>query len=286
MSAIIIDGKKIAGAVKEALRNEVETLTNQGVRPGLAVILVGEDPASQVYVRNKEQSCIELGMYSEVHRLPEETSQEELLALIRKLNESERIHGILVQKPLPAHIDEKPVIGAISVEKDVDGFHPISMGNLLIGDDGFVPCTPAGVMEMLKAYEIPVAGKRVAVIGRSNIVGKPMAALLIREHATVTVCHSRTENLPEVTREADIVIAAVGRAKMVTPDYIKPGAVVIDVGMNRLEDGKLAGDVDYEAVKEVASAITPVPGGVGRMTIAMLMKNTVQAARRVLESRA
>jgi methylenetetrahydrofolate dehydrogenase (NADP+)/methenyltetrahydrofolate cyclohydrolase len=286
MSATVIDGKKIANQLKETLHSEVGTLIKAGVRPGLAVILVGEDPASQVYVRNKEKSCVDLGIHSEVHRLPADTVQEELIRLIRLLNASVEIHGILVQKPLPAHIDEKAVIGTIAVEKDVDGFHPISVGNLLIGDDGFLPCTPAGVMEMLRACDISVDGKRVAVIGRSNIVGKPMAALLIRENATVTICHSRTVNLPEVTREADIVIAAVGRAEMVKANFIKPGAVVIDVGMNRLPDGKLVGDVDFEAVKEVASAITPVPGGVGRMTIAMLMKNTVEAAHKALESRA
>jgi methylenetetrahydrofolate dehydrogenase (NADP+)/methenyltetrahydrofolate cyclohydrolase len=273
----------IANRLKDTLKSEVEALARAGVRPGLAVILVGEDAASQVYVRNKEKSCIELGIHSEVHRLPENTEQDKLIDLIRLLNASEEIHGILVQKPLPAHIDEKAVIGAIDVNKDVDGFHPISVGNLLIGDDGFVPCTPAGVIELLRAYDISVDGKRVAVIGRSNIVGKPMAALLIRENATVTICHSRTANLPEVTREADIVIAAVGRAEMVKPEHVKPGAVVIDVGMNRLADGKLVGDVDFDAVKEVASAITPVPGGVGRMTIAMLMKNTVEAARHLLE---
>lgn len=286
MPTTIIDGKKIANQVMEALRTEVETLTTSGVQPGLAVILVGEDPASQVYVRNKEKACGDLGIYSEVHRLSEQTTQEALIELIEKLNASSRIHGILVQKPLPSHIDEKPVIEAIAVDKDVDGFHPVSVGNLLIGDEGFLPCTPAGVMELLRAYDIPVAGRRVAVIGRSNIVGKPMAALLIREDATVTVCHSRTANLPEVTREADIVVAAVGRPRMVTADYIQPGAVVIDVGVNRLENGKLAGDVDFDAVKEKASAITPVPGGVGRMTIAMLMKNTVKAAQLALSHRA
>jgi methylenetetrahydrofolate dehydrogenase (NADP+)/methenyltetrahydrofolate cyclohydrolase len=286
VTATIIDGKQIANQLKESLHSEVKALTAAGSRPGLAVILVGEDPASQVYVRNKEKSCVELGIHSEVHRLSEHTSQDKLMDLIRLLNANAEIHGILVQKPLPGHIDEKAVIGEIAVEKDVDGFHPISVGNLLIGDDGFLPCTPAGVMEMLRACNISVDGKRVAVIGRSNIVGKPMAALLIRENATVTICHSRTANLPEVTREADIVIAAVGRAGMVTPDYIKPGAVVIDVGMNRLADGKLVGDVDFEAVKEVASAITPVPGGVGRMTIAMLMKNTVEAARKSMEPKA
>ncbi|HZG85128.1 bifunctional methylenetetrahydrofolate dehydrogenase/methenyltetrahydrofolate cyclohydrolase FolD [Paenibacillus sp.] len=285
MTATIIDGKKVSSELKAALAQEVQQLTEAGVRPGLAVILVGEDPASQVYVRNKEKTCIDLGMHSEVHRLPADTPQADLIALIEKLNASDAIHGILVQKPLPGQIDEKAVIGAIAVEKDVDGFHPISIGNLLIGDEGFVPCTPAGVIELLRAYDIPLEGKRAAIIGRSNIVGKPMAALLIRENATVTVCHSRTANLPEVTREADIVIAAIGRPNMVTAEYIKPGAVVIDVGINRLPSGKLAGDVDFESAKEVASAITPVPGGVGPMTIALLMKNTVESARKALASR-
>ncbi|HZG55377.1 bifunctional methylenetetrahydrofolate dehydrogenase/methenyltetrahydrofolate cyclohydrolase FolD [Paenibacillus sp.] len=280
MTATIIDGKKISSELLDKLREEVRALTEAGAKPGLAVVLVGEDPASQVYVRNKEKACVDLGIYSEVHRLAADTPQDELIGLIRLLNASADVHGILVQKPLPAHIDEKAVIGAIAVEKDVDGFHPISVGNLLIGDDGFLPCTPAGVIEMLRATNLSVDGKRVAVIGRSNIVGKPMAALLIRENATVTVCHSRTANLPEVTREADVIVAAIGKPKFVTADFVKPGAVVIDVGVNRLEDGKLAGDVDFDAVKEVASAITPVPGGVGRMTIAMLMKNTVEAARK------
>lgn len=283
MAATIIDGKRIAAGVMERLKEEAGTLADRGVRPGLAVILVGEDPASQVYVRNKEKACSDLGLYSEVYRLGADTPQEELVGLIRRLNENEAVHGILVQKPLPAHIDEKAVIGAIDVRKDVDGFHPVSVGNLLIGDEGFVPCTPAGVMEMLKAEGIEVSGKRVAVIGRSNIVGKPMAALLIREHATVTVCHSRTRDLPAVTREADILIAAIGKPRFVTPEYVKPGAVVIDVGVNRLPDGKLAGDVDFDSVKEIASAITPVPGGVGRMTIAMLMQNTVESARKAAE---
>lgn len=285
MPAMIIDGKVISNQVKEKLKSEVAALTAQGTRPGLAVILVGEDPASQVYVRNKEKACDNLGIYSEVHRLPEATTQEELLALIEKLNATSDIHGILVQMPLPKHISEQAVIETISAEKDVDGFHPINMGKLLIGEEGFVPCTPAGVMEMLRASNISVEGKRVVVIGRSNIVGKPMAALLLREHATVTVCHSRTKDLPAVTREAEILIAAVGRAKMITPEHIRPGAVVIDVGINRLANGKLAGDVDFDTVKETASAITPVPGGVGKMTIAMLMKNTVTAARRFAEKK-
>jgi len=284
MTATIIDGKKIANEVLAKLHTEVQALAEAGVRPGLAVVLVGEDPASQVYVRNKEKACVDLGIHSVVHRLDADTPQDKLIELIRALNDSSEIHGILVQKPLPNHIDDKAVIGAISADKDVDGFHPVSVGNLLIGDEGFVPCTPAGVIEMMRAEGISVDGKRVAVIGRSNIVGKPMAALLIRENATVTVCHSRTANLPEVTREADVIVAAIGKPNFVKPEFVKPGAVVIDVGVNRLPDGKLAGDVDFDAVKEVASAITPVPGGVGRMTIAMLMKNTVEAASRAAAS--
>lgn len=279
MSAIIMDGKAIAKSVQQSLVAEVEQLKKRGIKPGLAVILVGDDPASHVYVRNKEKACHELGIDSSIYHLPQQTSQDTLLELIQQLNCNEAVHGILVQKPLPAHVDDKQIIAAISVAKDVDGFHPVSVGNLFIGDDGFVPCTPAGVMEMLKTYQIPVAGKRVVVIGRSNIVGKPMMGLLIREHATVTICHSRTERLAEVTQEADIVIAAIGQAEMIKPHHIKHGAVVIDVGMNRLANGKLVGDVEFDSVKELASAITPVPGGVGRMTIAMLMKNTIQAAQ-------
>jgi methylenetetrahydrofolate dehydrogenase (NADP+)/methenyltetrahydrofolate cyclohydrolase len=279
VSAIIMDGKAIAKCVQQSLVAEVEQLKKRGIKPGLAVILVGDDPASHVYVRNKEKACHELGIDSSIYHLPQQTSQDTLLELIQQLNCNEAVHGILVQKPLPAHVDDKQIIAAISVAKDVDGFHPVSVGNLFIGDDGFVPCTPAGVMEMLKTYQIPVAGKRVVVIGRSNIVGKPMMGLLIREHATVTICHSRTERLAEVTQEADIVIAAIGQAEMIKPHHIKHGAVVIDVGMNRLANGKLVGDVEFDSVKELASAITPVPGGVGRMTIAMLMKNTIQAAQ-------
>jgi len=279
VSAIIMDGKAIAKSVQQSLVAEVEQLKKRGIKPGLAVILVGDDPASHVYVRNKEKACHELGIDSSIYHLPQQTSQDTLLELIQQLNCNEAVHGILVQKPLPAHVDDKQIIAAISVAKDVDGFHPVSVGNLFIGDDGFVPCTPAGVMEMLKTYQIPVAGKRVVVIGRSNIVGKPMMGLLIREHATVTICHSRTERLAEVTQEADIVIAAIGQAEMIKPHHIKHGAVVIDVGMNRLANGKLVGDVEFDSVKELASAITPVPGGVGRMTIAMLMKNTIQAAQ-------
>jgi len=279
MSAQIINGKQISDTIREEIKNDVATLREKGVRPGLAVVLVGEDPASQVYVRNKAKACEDLGFYSEVHRLPAETSQAELLALIERLNGQADINGILVQLPLPKHIEEKAVIDAISVAKDVDGFHPISVGNLMIGDDSLLPCTPAGVIELLKRTGNSPAGKKAVVIGRSNIVGKPVSLLLLRENATVTIAHSRTPNLPEVVREADIVVAAVGVPKLVKKDWIKPGAVVVDVGINRLDTGKLCGDVDYEEVAEVAGWITPVPGGVGPMTITMLMANTLKAAK-------
>ncbi|MDI4645363.1 bifunctional methylenetetrahydrofolate dehydrogenase/methenyltetrahydrofolate cyclohydrolase FolD [Cohnella hashimotonis] len=280
MSAQIIDGKRIAGEIREEIKREAESLSTKGVRPGLAVVLVGEDPASQVYVRNKAKACEELGFYSEVHRLSAETTQEELLSLIARLNAQADINGILVQLPLPKHIEEKAVIDAIAVEKDVDGFHPVSVGNLLIGDDALQPCTPSGVIELLKRTGNEPAGKHAVVIGRSNIVGKPVSILLLREHATVTICHSRTPDLPAVVRGADIVVAAVGVPKLVKGDWVKPGAVVIDVGVNRLPDGKLCGDVDYEDVAPVAGWITPVPGGVGPMTITMLMLNTLKSAKR------
>lgn len=279
MSANIIDGKRIASEIREEIKSETESLAAKGVRPGLAVVLVGEDPASQVYVRNKAKACEELGFYSEVHRLSAETSQEELLSLIARLNAQADINGILVQLPLPKHIEEKAVIDAIAVEKDVDGFHPVSVGNLLIGDDALQPCTPSGVIELLKRTGNAPAGKHAVVIGRSNIVGKPVSILLLREHATVTICHSRTPDLPAVVRGADIVVAAVGVPKLVKGDWVKPGAVVIDVGVNRLPDGKLCGDVDYEDVAPVAGWITPVPGGVGPMTITMLMLNTLKSAK-------
>lgn len=279
MSAQIINGKQISDTIREEIKNEVAALREKGVRPGLAVVLVGEDPASQVYVRNKAKACEDLGFYSEVHRLPAETSQADLLALIERLNGQADINGILVQLPLPKHIEEKAVIDAISVAKDVDGFHPISVGNLMIGDDSLLPCTPAGVIELLKRTGNSPAGKKAVVIGRSNIVGKPVSLLLLRENATVTIAHSRTPNLPDVVREADIVIAAVGVPKLVKKDWIKPGAVVVDVGINRLDTGKLCGDVDYDEVAEVAGWITPVPGGVGPMTITMLMANTLKAAK-------
>ncbi|MDI9485129.1 MAG: bifunctional methylenetetrahydrofolate dehydrogenase/methenyltetrahydrofolate cyclohydrolase FolD [Bacillota bacterium] len=280
MSAQIIDGKAIAAEIRSELAKQVAELAAQGKTPGLDVILVGEDPASKVYVRNKERTSKEIGINSTVHRLPEETTREELLGLIEKLNNDPTVHGILVQLPLPGHLDEEEVINTISPEKDVDGFHPINAGKLLIGDDdAFVACTPAGVLELVKRTGVPIQGKNVVVVGRSNIVGKPAAVLFLREHATVTVCHSRTQDLPAECRRADILIAAVGRPEMIKKEWIKPGAIVIDVGINRV-DGKLVGDVDYENVKEVAGYITPVPGGVGPMTIAMLLRATVQAAAR------
>lgn len=281
MTAPIINGKQVSEDIRGSIRVEVERLVKQGLTPGLAVVLVGEDPASQVYVRNKEKACHDLGFYSEVHRLPASTSQEDLLSLVDKLNRQDNIHGILVQLPLPKHIHEKSVIDAIAVEKDVDGFHPVNVGNLVIGDDSLLPCTPAGVIELIKRTGIEIAGKHAVVIGRSNIVGKPVSLLLQREHATVTMCHSKTENMKELTKQADILVVAIGRANFVDASFVKPGAVVIDVGMNRLENGKLAGDVDFESVKEVSGPITPVPGGVGPMTITMLMQNTLIAAKRL-----
>lgn len=285
MSAAIINGKQISEEIRNSLKNEVEQLKGQGLTPGLAVILVGEDPASGVYVRNKEKACHDLGFYSEVHRLSADTTEEELLALVDKLNQQEDIHGILVQLPLPSHIHEKSVIDAISVHKDVDGFHPINVGNLVIGDDSLLPCTPAGVIELIKRAGVEMSGKHAVVIGRSNIVGKPVSLLLQRENATVTMCHSRTNNMKEITKQADILVVAIGRANFVDASFVKPGAVVIDVGMNRLDNGKLAGDVDFESVKEVSGPITPVPGGVGPMTITMLMQNTVVAAKRLHQQR-
>lgn len=279
MTAKIIDGKAIAAEIRAGLAKEVEKLTAQGNTPGLDVVLVGDNPASKVYVRMKKRACEEIGVNSTIHRLPEETSQEELLKLINDLNANDKVHGILVQLPLPSHLDEEEVINTISPRKDVDGFHPINVGKLNIGEETFVPCTPAGILELVKRTEVPIEGQHVVVIGRSNIVGKPVASLFLRENATVTICHSRTKDVAAEARRADILIAAVGRPKMVKKDWVKPGAVVIDVGINRV-DGEIVGDVDYEEVKEVAGAITPVPGGVGPMTIAMLMKATVEAAKR------
>ncbi|MBQ8781038.1 MAG: bifunctional methylenetetrahydrofolate dehydrogenase/methenyltetrahydrofolate cyclohydrolase FolD [Oscillospiraceae bacterium] len=277
--AQIIDGKAISANVKEQVRAEVEQLKEKGIEVGLAVVIVGDNPASRVYVNNKKKACAEVGFTSYEYALPQETTQEELLELVNKLNNDDKVNGILVQLPLPKQIDENAVINAIRPDKDVDAFHPANVGHIMIGDFSFLPCTPAGVMEMLAQSGIDVEGKECVVIGRSNIVGKPMAMLLLHKNATVTICHSRTKNLAEVCRKADVLVAAVGRANFVTPDMIKEGAVVIDVGMNRLENGKLCGDVDYNACFEKASYITPVPGGVGPMTIAMLMKNTLTSAK-------
>ena len=275
----LIDGKVISAAVKERVKNEVSQLNEKGITVGLAVIIVGEDPASKIYVANKKKACEALGIISEEYALPESTTEKELLGLIDTLNAKKSINGILCQLPLPRHLDEKRIINAISPEKDVDAFHPVNVGRIMIGDYDFVPCTPAGIMEMLAYENIETEGKRCVVIGRSNIVGKPMAMLLLHKNGTVTICHSKTRNLKEICLDADILVAAVGKAKFVTADMVKEGAVVIDVGMNR-ENGKLCGDVDFEAVKDKASAITPVPGGVGPMTIAMLMQNTLTAAKR------
>ena len=275
----IIDGKAISAAVKERVKKGVGELNQQGITVGLAVIIVGEDPASKVYVANKKKACEALGIISEEYALPESTTEAELLSLIKELNAKKSINGILCQLPLPRHLDEKLIINSILPEKDVDAFHPHNVGRIMIGDYDFVPCTPAGIMEMLKYENIEVEGKTCVVIGRSNIVGKPMGMLLLHKNGTVTICHSRTKNLKEVCRSADILVAAVGKAGFVTPDMVKEGAVVIDVGMNR-ENGKLCGDVDYEAVKDKTSAITPVPGGVGPVTIAMLMQNTLTAAKK------
>lgn len=284
MSAAIIDGKKLAAAVKAEAAAEVQQLKEQGVVPCLAVLLVGEDPASQVYVRGKANDCAECGIESRVIRLDAATTQEELLAQIEALAADDAVHGILVQLPLPAHIDEAAVIAAIPPEKDVDGFTPVNAGRLLTGEPCFAPCTPAGCLRMIRSTGIDITGKRAVVVGRSNIVGKPAALLLLAENATVTVCHSRTQNLADICREADILVAAVGRQGFITGDMIKPGAVVIDVGINRGADGKLHGDVDFAAASEKAAFITPVPGGVGLMTRAMLMKNTVAAARASLKA--
>ena len=275
---MLIDGKAISAATRADIKAQVDKLRAQGVTPGLAVIIVGDDPASRVYVNNKKKACEQLGIMSEEYALPAETTEEQLLGVIRTLNAREDIDGILCQLPLPEHIDEKAVINAIDPKKDVDAFHPVNVGKIMIGDYSFLPCTPAGVMELLRRSGIDVCGKRCVVIGRSNIVGKPMAMLLLHANATVTVCHSRTVGLADICREADIIVAAVGKADFVTADMVKDGAVVIDVGMNRRADGKLCGDVDFDAVSQKASAITPVPGGVGPMTITMLMQNTVTSA--------
>jgi methylenetetrahydrofolate dehydrogenase (NADP+)/methenyltetrahydrofolate cyclohydrolase len=279
--AHIIDGKAISAAVRAEITEETKNfIAETGVTPGLAVVIVGSDPASQVYVRNKRKACTEVGFYSEAYELPEATTQEKLEALVDKLNTDPKIHGILVQLPLPRHLDEQRILLRIRPEKDVDAFHPYNVGRIMIGDYNYLPCTPAGVMELLKRSGIDCNGKECVVVGRSNIVGKPMAMLLLQANGTVTICHSRTKNLSETTRRADILVAAIGKPEFFTADMVKEGAVVIDVGMNRRpSDNKLCGDVDYASVEPVASYITPVPGGVGPMTITMLMQNTLRAAK-------
>lgn len=275
--AYLIDGKKISQEIKDELKEKTAEYEKKGTNVTLAVIQVGEDPASSVYVRNKKNACAYIGIHSLAYELPQETTQEELLDLIHQLNSREDVNGILCQLPLPKHIDEKEIIHAIAPAKDVDGFHPQSAGALMIGENGFLPCTPAGIIQLLKRSDIKIEGKHCVVIGRSNIVGKPMAMLMLRENATVTVAHSKTENLKEICRQADILIAAIGKPKYITEEYVKEGAVVIDVGIHRMEGKKLCGDVDFEKVKPYVSAITPVPGGVGPMTIAMLMSNCVNS---------
>ncbi|MBQ1555496.1 MAG: bifunctional methylenetetrahydrofolate dehydrogenase/methenyltetrahydrofolate cyclohydrolase FolD [Clostridia bacterium] len=278
--AKIIDGKAVAARVRAEVAAETAKLKEEGIVPGLAVIIVGDDPASRVYVNNKKKACAEVGFRSEEFALPADTDQSELIALVKCLNDRSDINGILCQLPLPKGLDDKAVIKTISPEKDVDAFHEENVGKIMVGAYNFLPCTPAGVMELIKESGVEVAGKECVVIGRSNIVGKPMAMLLLHQNGTVTICHSKTANLAEVTRRADILVAAVGKAKFVTGDMVKEGAVVIDVGMNRDENGKLCGDVDFASVEPKCAAITPVPGGVGPMTIAMLMKNTLTAAKR------
>ncbi len=275
----IIDGKAVSKAVKEQVKSECEELKAKGITPGLAVIIVGEDPASQVYVKNKERACEECGFHSVKYALPESTTQQELNDLVEKLNKDDSINGILCQLPLPSHLDDKEVINLIDPVKDVDAFHPVNVGAIMIGDYNFLPCTPAGVMELIHSTGVEISGKKAVVMGRSNIVGKPMAMLLLHENATVEITHSRTQNLADITKQADILVAAIGKAKFVKADMVKEGAVVIDVGMDRDENGKLCGDVDFEDVKDKCSFITPVPGGVGPMTISMLMRNTLTAAK-------
>ena len=277
MTARIIDGKSIAKELRESLFPRVTALKERGITPGLTVIVVGEDPASAIYVRNKERACVKLGMNSQVLRFPDETTQEEILENVCRLNRDDSVHAILVQLPLPRHIDEQAVLRAIDPDKDVDGFHAMNAGRLMNGEPGFIACTPKGVMRLLEVSGVELDGKNAVVVGRSNIVGKPMALLLLRKNCTVTIAHSHTKDLASVTRNADILVVAVGRPGFITGDMIKPGAAVMDVGINRV-DGKVVGDVDFESAKEVASCITPVPGGVGAMTIAMLMENTVEAA--------
>ena len=282
MAAQLLDGKTMSNELREKLALRVENLKARGVTPGLAVILVGEDPASQIYVKNKGLGCAQVGMHSVTIRLPETTTQQELETQIDQLNDDAAIHGILVQLPLPAGLDEAAALARIAPEKDVDGFHVVNAGKLFTGQKGVVACTPKGAMEMIRRTGIDLSGKEAVVVGRSNIVGKPMAMLLLQQNATVTMCHSRTQHLAEHTRRADVLVAAVGKPRFITADMVKPGAIVIDVGINRV-DGKVVGDVDFDAVKEVASWITPVPGGVGRMTITMLLENTIEAAERTVK---
>lgn len=281
--AQIISGKELAAAIKEQVKQQAQALTQQGIKPCLAVVLVGENPASAVYVRGKEKDCQECGMESRIIRLAEQTTQNQLLEVLAQLAQDDAVHGILVQLPLPAHIEEQAVIEAIPPHKDVDGFTPVNVGRMMIGQECFLPCTPAGCIEMLRSTGIDLTGKRAVVLGRSNIVGKPAAMLLVQNHATVTICHSRTQNLKEICAQADVLIAAIGKPRFVTEDMIKPGAVVIDVGINRDETGALCGDVDFEAAAKKAAAITPVPGGVGLMTRAMLMVNTLAAAKKAAQ---
>lgn len=275
----IIDGKMVSGIIKNRLKEEVEKLKENDVKIGLAVIIVGEDKASRIYVNNKKKTCEALGIYSEEHALPEDVTMDEMLELIDNLNEREEISGILVQLPIPKHLDESKIISRISPLKDVDAFHPVNVGKIMVGNFDFVPCTPAGIMELLKYYNVDISGKHCVVIGRSNIVGKPMAMLLLKENGTVTICHSKTKNLNEITKTADIIVVAVGKKDFLNSDMIKEGAVIIDVGINRSEDNKICGDVNFNDVYDKVSLITPVPGGVGPMTISMLMKNTINAAK-------
>ncbi|MCO5409665.1 bifunctional methylenetetrahydrofolate dehydrogenase/methenyltetrahydrofolate cyclohydrolase [Enterococcus faecalis] len=276
----VINGRELADQMQAEIQKDVEKMTQQGIQPGLVVLLVGENPASQTYVRNKERAAAKIGILSKVEKLPETISEEELLAEIDKYNQDSRFHGILIQLPLPKHIDEEKILLAIDPKKDVDGFHPMNLGRLFVGKPEMIPCTPYGIMKMFEAYDIDLTGKRAVVIGRSNIVGKPMAQLLLMKNATVTIAHSKTEHLAEVAKEADILVVAIGRGHFVTKEFVKPGAVVIDVGMNRNQEGKLIGDVAFDEVSEIASYITPVPKGVGPMTITMLMYQTVEAAKK------
>jgi methylenetetrahydrofolate dehydrogenase (NADP+)/methenyltetrahydrofolate cyclohydrolase len=287
MSAVVIQGKPLISSIREEIKSKIAQLSQHGIRPGLVVIIVGDDPASLVYVNHKAKACEDVGMYSEVHRLPASTTQEHVIALIHRFNHDSRIHGILVQSPLPKHIQEEVIVESIDPAKDVDCFHPLNVGHLMLGQPSFLPCTPAGVIQILKRSGIPIAGQHAVVVGRSNIVGKPMAMLLLREHATVTLCHSKTTQLATITQQADILIVAIGIAQFIRAEHVKEGAVVIDVGINRrISDHKLVGDVDFEQVKQLAGYITPVPGTVGPMTITMLLQNTLESAERFLKQNA